>query len=87
MAEVVYSIRDQKHFFYCTILYKNALLHKVLKDKFSDLSFISQLKECSIERMDGLLAILHPFQQYFSHIRMIGDDSERLCAIELLLQF
>ena len=26
--------------------------------------------------------ILHPFQQYFSHIRTMGGDSERLFAME-----
>ena len=32
--------------------------------------------------IDGLLAILRPFQQYFSHIRTRGDDNERLCSME-----
>ena len=32
--------------------------------------------------MDGCLAVLHPFQQYFSYIRTRGDDTERLCAME-----
>ena len=29
--------------------------------------------------MKGWLAILHPFQQYFSHIRTMGDDNESVC--------
>ena len=32
------------------------------------------------------LAILHPFRQYFSHIRPMADDNERLCAMECCLQ-
>ena len=32
--------------------------------------------------MDGYLAVLGPFQQYFSHIRMIEVDNERLCVME-----
>ena len=32
---------------------------------------------------DGWLAILHPFQQYFIHIRTMGGDNiEMLCAME-----
>ena len=27
-------------------------------------------------------AILRPFQQYFSHIRTMVGDNERLCAVE-----
>ena len=33
--------------------------------------------------MDGWMTChLCPFQQYFSNIRMMGDDNERLCAME-----
>ena len=32
--------------------------------------------------IDGWLAILRPFQQYFSHIRTMLNDNERLCARE-----
>ena len=36
-------------------------------------------------RMDrSCLAILGPFQWYFSHIRTKLDDNERLCAMESL---
>ena len=35
-------------------------------------------------RMDGWLAILRPFQQYFRTIG--GVDNERLCAVELCLR-
>ena len=31
--------------------------------------------------MEGGLAVLCPFQQCFSHIRTMGDDQERLCAM------
>ena len=37
-------------------------------------------------RADGQLMILHPFQQYFIHIRMIRVENERLCAMEPCLQ-
>ena len=37
----------------------------------------------NLEMMDGLHAILRPFSvQYFSHIRTIRVDNERLCAME-----
>ena len=34
--------------------------------------------------MDGWMgdAILSPFHKYFSHIRTMGGDNERLCAME-----
>ena len=32
--------------------------------------------------MDGRIVLLRPFQQYFSHIRMMGGDNERICALE-----
>ena len=36
--------------------------------------------------MEGGLAVLCPFQQCFSHFRTMGDDQERLCAMEPCLQ-
>ena len=60
---------------------------------FCDFSFASQCKKTPLKRvlvyslsvdcnwdewMDGWLAILHPYQQYFSHIKMMLDDNERL---------
>ena len=32
--------------------------------------------------MDGLLAMLSPFQQYFSQVRTMGVDNEMLCIIK-----
>ena len=45
------------------------------------LNYLNALWVPNIERwMDGRLMILHPFQQYFSHIRMWPGDNERLLA-------
>ena len=40
--------------------------------EYLSFAFISQAIFSRVAMMDGLLAILRPFQQYFSHIRTMG---------------
>ena len=55
-------------------------------DQLSKEGICSTRSEFLPFRVDGRLAILPSFQQYFIHIRMMRVENERLCAMEPCLQ-